>query len=253
MTWVKICGTTSWADALVAVEAGADALGFVFYEKSPRCVTPEATREIVKKLPAGIETVGVFLDEAPERVVEIADFVDLSAVQLHGYQRKWPVTERKVFVAAPVGELLRLVADMPSNLSAIFADASAGKGQMFDWDEAWTSVQAAAQFFPVAVAGGLTPENVAGMMAVLEPWGVDVVSGVELVPGKKDPEKVKAFVGAVRGAERKRRRSRKDYLESGEAQSPALSLARQGRGTRPRFLGKRGGLGRMGDGMCPRP
>ena len=205
MTWVKICGTTSLEDALLAVEAGADALGFVFYEKSPRYVTAEAVKKIVRELPTGVMTVGVFLNEAPERVVEIANFVDLSAVQLHGdeYQRVgWPVTERKMFVAVPAGELMQAVKEMPANVSGIFCDSSTGTGKAFDWDEAWTGVQAAAQFFPVVVAGGLTPENVGEMMAVLEPWGVDAVSGVEREPGKKDTGKVKAFVRAVREAEK---------------------------------------------------
>ncbi len=202
MTWVKICGTTSWEDALLAVEAGADAVGFVFYENSPRYVKPETAREIVKKLPEGIESVGVFLKEAPEIVAEIAELVGLSAVQLHGFRGPWPATKKKVFVAVPAEELMASLGDMPANISAVFADSSAGKGTTFDWEDAWVGVQSAMQFFPVVVAGGLTPQNVAEMMAVLEPWGVDVVSGVEQEPGKKDANKVKAFVAAVRGADR---------------------------------------------------
>ena len=207
MTWVKICGTTSLEDALLAVEAGADALGFVFYPKSPRYVTPEAAGEIVKALPERVATVGVFLNEAPERVTEIADLVNLSAVQLHGedYRRTgWPVTERKMFVAVPAEGLMHAVREMPANVSGIFCDSSTGAGKVFDWDEAWTGVRAASQFFPVVVAGGLTPENVEAMMTVLEPWGVDVVSGVERAPGKKDAGKVKAFLEAVRRVDGKR-------------------------------------------------
>ena len=206
MTWVKICGITSLQDALLAVQAGADALGFVFYEKSPRYVSPEMALEIVSQLPKGITTVGVFMNEAPERVVEIADQLDLSAVQLHGegYRRTgWPSTERTTFVAVPVGDLMQAVREMPANVSGVFCDSSIGTGTPFDWDEAWTAVQAAAQFFPVVVAGGLTPGNVAEMMTVLEPWGVDVSSGVERQPGKKDAGKVKAFVDAVRRADGK--------------------------------------------------
>lgn len=204
MTWVKICGTTSLEDALVAVEAGADAVGFVFYEKSPRYVSPETALEIVKELPEDIEAVGVFMEEAPERVAEIAEIAGLSAVQLHGFRGLWPATEKKVFVAVPAGDLMASIGDMPSNVSAVFADSSAGKGTTFDWEDAWVSVRSAMQFFPVVVAGGLTPGNVVEMMSVLEPWGVDVVSGVELSPGRKDPEKVRAFVEAVRGADRER-------------------------------------------------
>ena len=204
MTWVKICGTTSLEDAMVAVEAGADAVGFVFYEKSPRFVTAEQVREIVKELPRGVETVGVFLKEDPERVEEIAELAGVSAVQLHGSRGAWPVTEKKVFVAVPAGELMASVGNMPPSLSAVFADSSNGTGGAFDWDEARTGVRAAMQYFPVVVAGGLTAENVAEMMAALEPWGVDVVSGVELFPGRKHPEKVRAFVAAVRRADRER-------------------------------------------------
>jgi phosphoribosylanthranilate isomerase len=202
VTWVKICGTTSLEDAFVAVEAGADAVGFVFYEKSPRFVTAERVRGIVRELPGGVETVGVFLNEDPERVAEIAGLAGLSAVQLHGSRGAWPVTDRKMFVAVPAGELMALAGNMPPNVSAVFVDSSNGTGGAFDWDEARTGVWAVMQHFPVVVAGGLTPENVGDMMAVLEPWGVDVLSGVELVPGEKDPEKVRAFVAAVRGADR---------------------------------------------------
>jgi phosphoribosylanthranilate isomerase len=204
VTWVKICGTTSLEDALVAVEAGADAVGFVFYEKSPRYVLAGVVREIVKELPSRVETVGVFLNEEPGRVVEIAEAAGVSAVQLHGSQGRWPVTEKKMFVAVPAGKLMGAVGDMPSNVSAVFADSSAGTGAAFDWDEAWTGVQAVSQYFPVVVAGGLTPGNVAGMIGVLEPWGVDVVSGVEREPGRKDADEVRAFVAAVRGADRER-------------------------------------------------
>src|SRR5450432_304515 len=200
MTWVKICGTTSLQDALVAVEAGADAVGFVFYEKSPRFISAERVREIVRGLPAGVETVGVFLNEEPRRVVEISELAGVSAVQVHGSRGKWPATQKKMFVAVPAGELMRAVGDMPANVAAVFADSSNGTGGAFDWDEAWTGVQAVAQYFTGVGAGGLTPENVVEMMSVLEPWGVDVVSGVESAPGRKDPEKVRAFVAAVRGA-----------------------------------------------------
>jgi phosphoribosylanthranilate isomerase len=186
------------------MEVGADAVGFIFYEKSPRFVNVERVREIVKELPDSVETVGVFLNETPERVAEIAELAGVSAVQLHGSRGAWPVTEKKVFVAMPAGELMASLGGIPPNVSAVFVDSSNGTGGAFDWDEARTGIRAVMQHFPVVVAGGLTPENVVDMMAVLEPWGVDVVSGVELVPGKKDPEKVRAFVAAVRGTDRKR-------------------------------------------------
>jgi len=203
MTWVKICGITNLEDALVAVEAGADAVGFVFYEKSPRFMTPNVVREIVAKLPEKVETVGVFLNAAPEQVVEIADAAGISAVQLNGFRASssWPVTKKKLFVAVPAGDLMASVGDMPANVAGVVVDSSCGTGQTFNWDDAWTSVQAVTQYFPVVVAGGLSPENVAEMMCVLDPWGVDVSSGVESAARKKDAGKVKAFVAAVRGAE----------------------------------------------------
>jgi phosphoribosylanthranilate isomerase len=205
VTWVKICGTTSLEDALVAVEAGADAVGFVFYDRSPRFVTAEHVRAIVQELPGSVETVGVFLNEEPERLAKVAELAGVSAVQLHGSRGAWPVTAKKMFVAVPAEQLMASVTSLPPNVSAVFADSSNGTGGAFDWDEASTGVRAAMQYFPVVVAGGLTPENVAGMMAVLEPWGVDVVSGVEREPGRKDAARVKAFVAAVRGAEREQR------------------------------------------------
>jgi phosphoribosylanthranilate isomerase len=208
---VKICGTTNLEDALSAVEAGADAVGFVFYEQSPRYVTPEVARKMVRELPAGIETVGVFVNEP--RVEEIADLVGLSAMQLHGeeYRGPGPVSTRKVYLTMPA----RLVAGdgwymkFSGTPSAILVDSGTaqqrgGTGTAFDWAEAKKGIATLSQGFPVIVAGGLTPGNVAEMMAVLKPWGVDVVSGVEQSPGKKDPGKMKAFVAAVRGADRER-------------------------------------------------
>ncbi len=110
MTWVKICGMTNVEDALVAVEAGADAVGFVFYEKSPRCVSVEAAREIVGKLPSGVDKVGVFVNEPPESVSAIADDAGLTAVQFHGDEYRSPErysVEGKVFFSLPVVDILR--------------------------------------------------------------------------------------------------------------------------------------------------
>jgi phosphoribosylanthranilate isomerase len=148
--------------------------------------------------------VGVFLKEDPERVEEIAELAGVSAVQLHGSRGVWPVTEKKVYVAVPAGELMASVGNMPPNVSVVFADSSNGTGGAFDWSEARTGVREAMKQLPVVVAGGLTPQNVVEMMTVLEPWGVDVVSGVEREPGRKDADKVKAFVTAVRRADRER-------------------------------------------------
>jgi phosphoribosylanthranilate isomerase len=222
MTWVKICGTTNLEDALTAVEAGADAVGFVFYEKSPRNIPVEAAREIVEKLPEGVEKVGVFVNEPKKRVAAIADEAGLTAVQFHGDEFKsptnWP-NDRRLFLGVPAewvavtwrkrGQARGTFMQFPENLGAIVLDSGTqekrgGTGKAFDWQKARMWVSTMSQLhFPVAIAGGLTPLNVVEAIDILKPWGVDVVSGVEAAPGKKDPEKVRAFVRAVRDAERR--------------------------------------------------
>ncbi len=210
MTWVKICGTTNLEDALLAVDAGADALGFVFYEKSPRYVTPEVAREIVRELPDDVEKVGVFVNESWARMEEIAEIAGLTAIQLHGEEYRGQLRTlgtRKMFLAIPARELENEFVLAPQNLSGIVVDSGTqqqrgGTGVVFDWRALQSVIRELEQALPVIVAGGLTPANVSEAMSILKPWGVDVVSGVELMPGKKDAEKVKAFVAAVRGVER---------------------------------------------------
>ncbi len=219
MTWVKICGMTNLEDALVAVDAGADAVGFVFYEKSPRCVTVETAREIVGKLPGSVEKVGVFVNESPERVSAISDDAGLTAVQFHGDEYQSPeryAVGGKTYFSLPVAEILRElrgrigsfeIPRLPKS-SGILLDSGTmnqrgGTGKTFAWGEARTLVLGLAEHHLVVIAGGLTPSNVGWAAEFLRPWGVDVVSGVEAAPGKKDPEKVRAFVKAVREFDRK--------------------------------------------------
>ncbi len=219
MTWVKICGMTNLDDALVAVDAGADAVGFVFYEKSPRYVTVDRAREIVEKLPESVEKVGVFVNESPKRVSALADGARLTAIQLHGDEYKSPdsySTDCKLFFSLPVAGMLNdmtepigefVIPKFPKS-AGILLDSGApgqrgGTGQTFAWAEARWLVSALARLHPVVIAGGLTPVNVKRAAEVLQPWGVDVVSGVEASPGKKDPEKVRAFVRAVRELDRR--------------------------------------------------
>ncbi len=218
MTWVKICGITSLEDALVAVDAGADAVGFVFYEKSPRYVTVEMVREIVKRLPEQVEKVGVFVNDSGETMEEVATEAGLTAMQVHGDLRYglWDrvasqVKNRHLYLVVQAGELRRDVNSQSSteNLKAVFVDSGnaqhpGGTGKTFDWAAANLGIAELAQRVPVVVAGGLTPENVAEAVSIFKPWGVDVSSGVESAPGKKDAGKVKAFVAAVRGADRER-------------------------------------------------
>jgi phosphoribosylanthranilate isomerase len=220
MTWIKICGTTNLEDALLAVDAGADAVGFVFYEKSPRNIEVATARAIVEKLPVGVETIGVFVNEAPERVSEIANLVGLTAVQFHGDEYENPAMyaiDRKVFLCIPAewaavtwrkkGKAIGSFMALPKTLGGILLDSGTaaqrgGTGNPVDWNEARTWVSLMSEQVPIVIAGGLTAANVEEAMGILKPFGVDVVSGVEASPGKKDPDKVRAFVRAVREFDR---------------------------------------------------
>jgi phosphoribosylanthranilate isomerase len=214
MTWIKICGTTNLEDALVAVEAGADAVGFVFYEKSPRYITVEAAREIVEKLPEGVEKVGVFVGESPDGVDAIGRQVGLTAVQVYSpATQEWLDWQResgcKLMIAIPGSDLVDsiFIGDgMKKALHAILLDSGSGArpggtGERFDWESVKGMVRGLGKSVAIVVAGGLTPENVGRAIGILKPWGVDVASGVESRPGKKDPEKVRAFAKAVRAAD----------------------------------------------------
>jgi len=218
MTWIKICGTTNLDDALLAVEAGADALGFVFYEKSPRYVTPELAREIVRELPKEVEAVGVFVNKYEDDILDTAARVGLTAVQMHGDNEDPHVADLvvekrpdlSVFAAISMSnerpEGSAMMYD-PDSVRAFLLDSAraekrGGTGEVFDWSGAKRSVEVIKTLGDIVVAGGLTPGNVAQAMGVLRPWGVDVVSGVERTAGKKDSAKVRAFVAAVREAER---------------------------------------------------
>jgi phosphoribosylanthranilate isomerase len=224
MTWVKICGMTNLEDALAAVEAGADAVGFVFYEKSPRNISVEAAREIVEKLPESVEKVGVFVDLEPEQIREVVLAVGLSAVQLHGpksMDSEWwdglrPAPEclgASKLIPMVYGDTLKdggflISQHVRDQIFAILLDSRSdgtpgGTGTTFDWGSVRDMVQAMSLVVPVIVAGGLTPANVPEAMRLFQPFGLDVASGVEAKPGKKDPEKVRAFVKAVREADRK--------------------------------------------------
>ncbi|MDQ6909768.1 MAG: phosphoribosylanthranilate isomerase [Actinomycetota bacterium] len=198
--FVKICGTTSEEDALLAVALGADAVGFVF-APSPRQVRRTDVADIIKRLPPQVMTVGVFRDEIPERVVEIVNGIGLRAAQLHGHesvdQARW-VRERVPFLiqAFPAGGTSILQA-RNFTADAIMIDApSPGSGEVFDWSLA----DGVPDGMRLLLAGGLTPANVAEAIARVNPWGVDVATGVESAPGHKDPVKVRAFVAAAKAA-----------------------------------------------------
>ena len=217
MTWIKICGTTNLDDAQLAVEAGADALGFVFYDKSPRNIDPEKAREIVTELPAYVEKVGVFVDDSFKHIRDVVEQVKLTAVQF--YTRTWEHVEDlvsangnaispKLIMALPADELSQAdVLIQTRILHAIMLDSGSserpgGTGKTFDWKRAHGVIQGLSLTVPVIVAGGLTPLNVGEAVKFFQPYGVDVASGVEAKPGKKDSRKVQAFVRAVREADK---------------------------------------------------
>ncbi|MFM8267478.1 MAG: phosphoribosylanthranilate isomerase [Ilumatobacteraceae bacterium] len=198
--FVKICGITTEDDALLAVAMGADAVGFVF-APSPRQVAAQQVYDITRRLPPEILTIGVFRDEHPSRVIEVIDRAGLKGAQLHGHETPDVVAAvaervRVVIKAVPAGsDDARRAHQFGTDL--ILVDApSPGSGKVFDWS-------LAADVAPgprMILAGGLDPDNVADAIRAVQPWGVDVSSGVERSPGRKDPLKVKAFIERARAA-----------------------------------------------------
>ncbi len=212
--WIKICGNTSLADAQLAANAGADAAGFVF-APSPRRVTVEQVAAIVPHLPPALEKIGVFVDAAFEEIAATVDQAGLTGVQLHfdapptlsaRLRERFGSRLRLLRVVhfdTAAGERAAAIAADP-NIDALLIDSRAagavgGTGLTYDWNVARGSIFGAAGQMKLVAAGGLTPENVAEAIAVLRPWGVDVVSGVESAPGRKDAAKVRAFIAAARG------------------------------------------------------
>jgi phosphoribosylanthranilate isomerase len=198
--FVKICGITDEDDALLAVALGADAVGFVF-APSPRQISVRRAYDISRRLPPEILTVGVFRDEAPQRVVKLLDEAGLKAAQLHGHEtpavtRAVHEQVRFVIQAFPAGSpALDRAADHGADVILIDSPTP-GSGQLFDWN----LVDQAPLDAKVLLAGGLTPDNVASAIARVKPWGVDVSSGVEREPGRKDPVKLREFIEAARVA-----------------------------------------------------
>ena len=207
---IKICGITNLEDALLAADLGADALGFIFYPPSPRSVEPEAAKNIIAQLPPLVTTVGVFVDEDAATVKELAAAAGLDWLQMHGketpeYCRS---LERRVIKAFRIrGEnSLTGLAAYKGVVQALLLDTYkkgqvGGTGETFNWDLA----REARKYGPIILAGGLTPENVAQAIATAQPQAVDVASGVEAAPGKKDPLKLTEFIKAVRSLEEKNR------------------------------------------------
>jgi len=196
--FVKICGITNEDDALLATALDADALGFVL-APSTRQVDPESVRDIVRRLPREVHTIGVFRNERPERVVEIVGRAGLRGVQLHGHEPASEVAwirERVQFViqAFAAGDPA-LATAAKSAADIILVDSpDPGSGKVFDWRLA----EGAPRGKRILLAGGLTPDNVGDAIRLVRPWGVDVSTGVEQSPGRKDPVKLRRFVEEAR-------------------------------------------------------
>lgn len=203
---LKICGITNWADAKRAVDVGADLLGFNFYGPSPRFVTVSDAKRIVKRLPHDVKAIGIFVNDDLDDIEDIASMVGLEGVQLHGEEprqqvaqlaRRWPVI--KAFRVKPgfrVGSLRGYEKAYAFLLDGFNRKARGGTGESFDWSVA----RRASRYGRVFVAGGITPENVAQAIAEADPDGIDVCSGVESAPGKKDAAKLRALGAALRAA-----------------------------------------------------
>lgn len=210
MTRVKICGITTLEDAQAAVSAGAHALGFVFAD-SPRRVTPGRARQIVHRLPPLVTTVGVFVNATLEQIEATLNETDLQMAQLHGQEqpRYCLSVSRPVIKRIPIDEQSTsesLQAELERyDVAAHLLDPGAGDGRRFDWAR-FIDVSTDASHMPgqdgrhLIVAGGLKPDNVADAIVLLRPYAVDVCTGVEAVPGRKDVRKIRAFMQAVEQA-----------------------------------------------------
>ena len=203
MVRIKICGITNLEDALLAAELGADALGFIFYPKSPRKVATETTREIIAQLPPFVAAVGVFVDEEAAVVQELAAKVRLDWVQLHGQESPDYCLNlgQRVIKGFRIKDetSLKELALYRGAVQAFLLDTYkpgqvGGTGESFDWRLA----REARQYGQIILAGGLTPENVAQAIEVAQPQAVDAASGTEAAPGRKDPDKLRAFFKVVR-------------------------------------------------------
>ena len=204
MTQVKICGITNPDDARVAIEAGADMIGFIFYPPSPRYVTPERARTIVDQLPPEVPAVGVFVNETAETITQVAQVSGVHKVQLHGNEApaicatlSWPVIKAFRFTEQVRPEMMADYTTAAAFLVEGFNEKLyGGGGAVADWQQ----VATLHGYGRIILAGGLTPANVQQAIQVVQPYAVDVGSGVEASPGQKDGQKVRAFVQQAKAA-----------------------------------------------------
>ena len=207
MTKIKICGITNLDDALLAAGLGADMLGFNFYEKSPRFVEPQTARNIAEKIPPGVFKVGVFVNMEAHRIGEFVSMVGLDAVQLHGDEHDSFVSELRRETHARIIKACRITPDRStwpnagSDADHFLLDSHThefgGSGRTFDWSvvEGFSGIRE-----QIILAGGLNADNVAEAIRTVRPYAVDVASGVESSPGKKDPKKLEAFIKNAKNA-----------------------------------------------------
>lgn len=202
MTEIKICGLTRLADALAAAQCGADALGFIFYPRSPRYLSPEKARELIRHLPAELVRVGVFVNEAPEKIREIQEFCGLDLLQFHGDEspedcRRFPASRQIRALSLRGEEDLPLLERYPCRaflLDNREGSLYGGTGRRSNWELAVRIRER----FPLILAGGLNPENVVEAVQSVLPQAVDINSGVESAPGIKDPVKIRDVISAVK-------------------------------------------------------
>ena len=199
---VKICGITSLEDALVAIVAGADALGFIFFDQSPRYIKPAKAAAIIEKLPPFVTKVGVFVNALIPALLDVANQTRIDALQLHGDEppQHCASSPGQVIKAFRVKDESSLAALRSYDVAAFLLDSYVagqlgGTGEKFNWDLA---VEAKQFGKPIVLAGGLTPENIGDAVAKVSPYGVDVSSGVELSPGRKDHDKVRRFISRAK-------------------------------------------------------
>jgi phosphoribosylanthranilate isomerase len=238
MVRIKVCGITNLPDALVAAASGVDLLGFIFFPGSPRYVTPEQVRVIVASVRdshPGVQAVGVFVNESPQTICQVLGFCDLQLAQLHGeeppqvlgldHQRPSVLRGRTYKALRPrsLDEARQLTAAyaLPPSLQGMNGPPAflldtyhsaqrGGTGQAGDW----TIAACLAREYPLLLAGGLSPANVAHAVHRVRPWGVDVASGIETAPGRKDHDAVRAFITAAQGAASRLSAGFRDRIES---------------------------------------
>ena len=206
MTKVKICGITNLEDARHSIACGADALGFNFYDKSPRYISTDMAKRIIEQLPDTIEIVGVFVNEKTDRIVEIADAARLDMIQLHGDETPEFTSAVAVKTGLPVIKAFRVSPDFTVNdlvdyetdailLDAFSADQHGGTGKIFNWNVAREVSESGRKLY---LAGGLSAANITDAVTAVRPYAVDACSLLEREPGRKDHDKVAAFVAAVK-------------------------------------------------------